>query len=81
MNKTYMVRFFTRDIIDGYESDEHEIARFESNKYIPIPNVGDSIILEDDCNCYEVTEVDYCYPCSEDEEYSYDINVFVEMEV
>ena len=80
MNKTYTVRFFTKDIVNGEPDIEHQIASFVSNKYIPIPQVGNIVCLDDVCpDVYKVTSVEYAYPCAEDEEYNYDVCVVVEM--
>ena len=80
MNKnTYDVRFFTKDIVNGEVDDEHLLAHHSYNKYMPIPNVGDIVLLEDTSSIYRVKEIDYCYPSEEDVEYEFEIDVIVEV--
>ena len=79
--KTYTVRFFTKDMENGEMTNMHEITRLASNKYIPIPVIGSEIVLEDCDNVFVVKSLEYAYPSSDDEEYEYDICVFLEVVV
>ena len=79
--KAYMVRFFAKDMVNGEMTNMHEISRLASNKYIPIPVIGSEIVLEDCDNVFVVKSLEYAYPYSDDEEYEYDICVFLEVAV
>ena len=59
----YTVRFFTRDA-DEYEiANDNLIAEFNSDNPIPVPRVGEIVMLEDDLGAmYEVTGVERTYP-------------------
>ena len=80
MNNIYTVRFYTRDIVNGEWDNEHLLAEYSSNKFIPIPQVNSLITLENNNpGLYKVTNVDYCYPLSESEIYTYEVDVIVEV--
>ena len=77
----YTVRFFTRDIVNGEMDDEHMISMYQSNKYIPVPRIGEIVCLEDaQPGVYKVVGIEYAYPSTDDEEYEYDIVVILEVE-
>ena len=79
MKNTYHINFITRDCINGDKwGHETYLSSFDSNKYVPIPNIGDTVALDEkQPNLYVVEEVDYCYPFSKDEEYEYEIDIIV----
>ena len=52
------------------------ITTYQSNKYIPIPT--DKSLITIDETLYRVKEVKINYPCSDDEEYQFEVDVFVE---
>ena len=78
MNKAYSIRFVVEDLIDNKLMDEHTIANYESNKYIPIPMVGCELFLDDYDKHYIVKRITYAYPSQENEEFNYEVCVFLE---
>ena len=73
MSKVYSVRFFT-------EGGNNLISKLESNKYIPIPCAGDLAYFEEENadKQFIVKSVEFSFPASNEEEYSYDVAVIME---
>ena len=78
MNK-YCVRFLTRDFVDGRREDENEVARYTSNTMIPIPRIGETVVLEDNFGVYKVSDIETAYPFQDSEEYDFDVCVILQI--